>query len=78
MVPVMAPVAELIDKPLGRPVAVYVRVAPEIESEAEMARSTAWPSVPVWSPGLVTETGDVTVQANVVLPVYVPSLWPIR
>src|SRR5215469_17616099 len=67
-VPLITPVEELIDSPVGRPVAVYVRVWPEPESVALIARLTELPSVVVWAPGLVTVTvltlGLVTVQVK--------------
>jgi hypothetical protein len=44
-------------------------VAPGDESEAVMGRAAmAVPDVPVWLPGLVTETVLVTVQLKVALP----------
>jgi hypothetical protein len=55
-VPEISPVEELIDRPAGRPVAEYVRVCPEAESEAETCKLAAVPTVPVWLPGLVTVT----------------------
>src|SRR6266568_3755953 len=47
--------AELIDKPVGRPVALYVNAAPA-ESVAWICRLVAVPTVPDWLPGLVTVT----------------------
>src|SRR5215472_8532687 len=54
-VPVIRP-EELIDRPVGRPLAVKVSVWPEAESLALICRLTAVPVVPVLLPGLVTVT----------------------
>src|SRR6185437_3046458 len=56
-VPEIRPVEELIDRPVGRPVAdqVYGAVPPL----ADICRLLAVPTVPVWLPGLVTVTPPV-------------------
>src|SRR5580700_4498925 len=45
-----------MDRPVGRPVALKVKVWPEAESVALICRLAAVPTVPVWLPGLVTVT----------------------
>ena len=55
-VPEIRPVVELIDRPAGRPVALYVSVWPDAESVAAICRLAALPTVPAWLPGLVTVT----------------------
>ena len=51
-VPLMAPVAVLIDSPAGRPVADQVRVAPDWVSVAEEVRmEMAVPDTLVWPVG---------------------------
>ena len=68
-VPVIDPVDELIDSPVGRPAADHVRVAPDWVSVAELV--TAVMAVPVTAdllPGLATVTVLVTVQVKVVVP----------
>src|SRR6476620_5024649 len=54
-VPDIAPVELLIDRPVGSPVAAYVR-EPLLVLLAEICRLTAVPTVEVWLPGLVTVT----------------------
>jgi hypothetical protein len=55
-VPEISPVEELIDSPAGRPVAEYVSVCPDAESDAETCKLAAVPTVPVRLPGFVTVT----------------------
>src|SRR4051794_6164287 len=61
-VPEIRPVEELIDRPVGSPVAdqVYGAVPPE----ADICRLLAVPTVPVWLPGLLTVTPPVVVQVG--------------
>ena len=69
-VPVMDPVELLMDRPLGRPVADQVSVAPDWESVAEL--ETAVMAVPVTAdllPGLATVTVLETFQVNDVVAV---------
>src|ERR1700722_19793452 len=47
-VPEIRPVEELIERPAGRPVAVYFRVWPDAESVAPICRLAAVPAVEVW------------------------------
>src|SRR4029077_6628018 len=56
MVPLISPVDELIDRPLGRPVAEYLSVWPEPESVAWICRLTEVLRLVLWLPGLVTVT----------------------
>ena len=63
----MAPVAELMARPVGRPVAVQVRVAPDWVSVADGVRVVmAEPDTLDLAPGLVTDTVLVMVQAKLV------------
>ncbi len=62
-VPVIRPVVALIDRPAGRPVALYVSVWPAALSVALTCRLTAVPVGVLWLAGAVTVT---------VLPVWVP------
>src|SRR2546430_591580 len=52
-VPVIRPVVEPMDRPAGKPLAVYVSALP-FGSLAWICRLTDWPTVLLWSPGLVT------------------------
>ena len=64
-VPLTVPVELSIDSPAGRPVADHVSVA--VEEESVALTSTGAMAVPDrsdWSPGLVTDTELVIVQAN--------------
>jgi hypothetical protein len=68
-VPEMVPLDELIESPVGRPVADQVRVAPDWESVAESV--TGVMAVPVTedlAPGLVTATVLETVQVKAAVP----------
>ena len=68
-VPVTAPVAALIDRPAGRPVADQVRVAPDWVSEALFESEVmAEPVTEDWAPGFVTETVFVVVHVKFVVP----------
>ena len=63
----IAPVVELMARPVGRPVAAQVRVAPDWVSVADGVRVVmAEPDTLDLAPGLVTETVLVMVQANAV------------
>src|SRR5689334_5288760 len=64
-VPEIRPVEELMDRPAGRPVALYVNVWPLSESVAWIWSEAAVLTCVDWLPGLVTET---------VLPVLVPPV----
>src|SRR4029079_18391274 len=55
-VPLTRPVEALIDRPAGRPVADQVSVWPDCESVPVSCRDAAVPTVPVWLPGLFTDT----------------------
>ena len=64
-VPLTVPVELSIDSPAGRPVADHVSVA--VDEESVAVTSTGAMAVPDrsdWSPGLVTDTELVIVQAN--------------
>lgn len=64
-VPVMAPVVELIDRPVGRPVAEYVSVAvDEVSDEVGVREVMAEPDTLDLAPGLVTATVLVTFQVK--------------
>ena len=69
-VPVMAPVAEAMTSPVGRPVAVQVvMVAAADESVAVvLSEVTAVPDGLSWAPGLVTVTVLVMVQVKLAEP----------
>ena len=67
-VPVMDPVAGMMARPAGRPVADQVKVAPGVGSVALTARAKAVPETLDWSPGLTTVTGVVMVQVKVAEP----------
>ncbi len=68
-VPVMVPVAELTDRPAGRPLADQVKLAPAWVSVALLARAVmAVPETLARVPGLATDTGPVTVQVNTAAP----------
>jgi hypothetical protein len=69
IVPVIWPVVAFIDRPVGRPVAAYVRGSLSA-SVAEIAKSTMSPSALVWSPGAVT-TGGLLLGAAPVVNVHV-------
>lgn len=70
-VPDITPVELLIDRPVGSPVAAYVR-EPLLVLLAEICRVTAVPTVAVWLPGLVTVTPvDGTVM-------WLPTLMPAK
>jgi hypothetical protein len=56
VVPEIRPVDELIDRPLGRPVADHVKVWPAWESVAVIWRLTCVRRGVVWLPGLLTVT----------------------
>ena len=65
----IAPVVELMARPVGRPVAAQVRVAPDWVSVADGVRVVmAEPDTLDLAPGLVTETVLVMVQAKLVVP----------
>src|SRR6185437_2426334 len=55
-VPEIKPVEELIDRPAGRPLALYGSVWLDAESVAWICRLAAAPTVVLWLPGLVTVT----------------------
>ena len=64
-VPVMAPVAELMARPAGRPVADQVKVRPDWVSVADgLSVEIAVPTEADLDPGLVTVTVLVTVQVK--------------
>jgi hypothetical protein len=69
-VPVMAPVPELIESPVGSPVADHVEmVAVDDESVAELDSVEMGPPDRLdWLPGLATDTVLVTVQLKVACP----------
>ncbi len=71
-VPVIAPVDGLTFSPSGRPDAVKLSVPPLV-SLWPIDRETVPPSVLVWAPGSVIETGLPTFQVNVTSAEYVPS-----
>ena len=50
-VPLITPVAGLMDRPGGSPLALYVRASP-FGSDAESERLVAVPASPAWLPGL--------------------------
>ena len=63
------PVDELMDRPVGRPEAVQVKVWPDWVSVAELVRfEMAEPEVLDFVPGLVTVTAPVMVQVKVAEP----------
>src|SRR5882757_2204565 len=57
-VPEIRPVVELSDRPVGSPVAVYVR-APPLVVLAWICRLAAVPTTVDWLAGAVTVTGEV-------------------
>ena len=68
-VPVIDPVEELIDRPVGRPEALQVRVAPDWESVAALVKvEMAEPEALDLAPGLVTTTVLVVFQVKVAEP----------
>src|SRR5437899_1116097 len=71
--PLIAPVAGLMDKPEGSPKAAYFKVEPLTESEAVIESATESLSVLVWSLGWVMLMGLFTFHAKLWAAEWVPS-----